>query len=178
MWFTDGFGDYVRHFMIAMGAVPEWAPPGESHLLRSTSVVQGVTYGAGRIDYRTFDASAQEVLRLAFVPATVTAGQAALPQRTDLSQPGWTFDAATGVLRVRHDGAADVSITGSPAPPGGADGGSSPGAPTSGCGCASGATGLDATSLALAALLLRRRRENASRADAPLREARAPGPSP
>src|SRR5262249_26178953 len=44
IWFTDGYGDYIKHFMEAMGAVPEWSPPAQNHLLRSTSVVQNVQY--------------------------------------------------------------------------------------------------------------------------------------
>ena len=112
IWFTDGFGDYARHFMIAMAAVPEWAPPGETHLLRSTSVVRSVTYGANRVDYTTFDGAAQEVLRVAFTPTSVLGNGAALPQRTDLLQQGWTWDAASGVLRVRHDAATQVAVTG------------------------------------------------------------------
>ncbi len=44
LWFSDGYGDYIRHFMAGLGAVPDWAPPGEDHLLRSTSVVPEVHY--------------------------------------------------------------------------------------------------------------------------------------
>ena len=42
LWFSDGYGDYLRHFMVGMGSVPEWAPPREDHLLRSTSIVPEV----------------------------------------------------------------------------------------------------------------------------------------
>ena len=38
-WFDDGYSDYSRNFSWAMGAVPAFAPQGENHLLRSTSVV-------------------------------------------------------------------------------------------------------------------------------------------
>jgi len=110
IWMTDSFGDYVRHFMVAMGAVPEWAPPGEDHLLRSTSVVQSVAYARGSISYRTYDAAAEEVLRLTFTPSSVTADGAALAQRADLAAQGWTWDAATRVLRVRHDAGRDLVI--------------------------------------------------------------------
>lgn len=44
-WWDDGYGDYVRNFMWAMGAIPQFAPIGENHLLRSSSVVQKVAYG-------------------------------------------------------------------------------------------------------------------------------------
>ena len=116
IWFTDGFGDTVRHMAIAMAAVPEWAPAGEDHLLSSTSVVQAVTYGKDQVAYTTFDAAAREVLRLSFVPAGVTAGGVPLPKRTDLAAEGWTWDGALGVLRVRHDGASQIIVSAGPSP--------------------------------------------------------------
>jgi hypothetical protein len=78
LWFSDGYGDYIRHFMAGLGAVPEWCPAGESRLLRSTSVVTHVRYGEREVAYRTFDDAGEEVLRLAFAPAEVTAGGARL----------------------------------------------------------------------------------------------------
>jgi hypothetical protein len=109
-WFTDGHGDYVRHFMIAMGAFPEWAPAGENHLLRSSSVVRAVIYSADSITYDTFDAAATEVLRVNSQPQGVSAGGLALPRRADVNAPGWTCDSATGVLKVRHDSGAHVQV--------------------------------------------------------------------
>ena len=44
IWWTDGYGDYIKHFMESLGSVPEWAPQSQSHLLRSTSVVRSVQY--------------------------------------------------------------------------------------------------------------------------------------
>src|SRR5215510_13382872 len=45
-WFSDGYGDYIRHFLVGMGAVPEWAPTHENHLLQSSSIVQTISYGS------------------------------------------------------------------------------------------------------------------------------------
>lgn len=112
VWFTDGYGDYIKHFLEGLGSVPEWAPAGQSHLLRSTSVVRGVQYAATEINYQLFDRSAQEVLRLNFTPKTVTADGVVLPNLTELSQAGWTFNAATGVMRVRHESGTQVRISG------------------------------------------------------------------
>src|SRR2546422_887248 len=92
--------------------VPEWAPPGKNHLLGSSSVVQKIAYSASEVRYTPFDAEATEVLRLAFSPARVTVGAAALAPRPDLSKPGWTFDATKGVLRVRRQRSRDVVISG------------------------------------------------------------------
>lgn len=115
VWFTDGWGDFIRHFVIGMGAQPEWAPAGQNHLLRSTSVVKSVTYGPGNeVRYTTYDASATEVLRLAFVPSSVTAGGTALSQRTDLAADGWTFDPGNNALRIRHSNSGIIVISGAP----------------------------------------------------------------
>ena len=109
-WFTDGHGDYVRHFMLAMGAIPEWAPADETHLLRSSSVVRSVSYLVSGLVYETFDPAATEVLRLRQPPISVLADGLALPLRGDLVEQGWTFDAGSGVMRIRHDAATQVQI--------------------------------------------------------------------
>ena len=109
-WFTDGHGDYVRHFMIAMGAFPEWAPAGENHLLRSSSVVRAINYAADSISYDTFDAASTEVLRVNSQPQGVSAGGLALAQRADVNAAGWTYDSASGVLKVRHDSATNIQV--------------------------------------------------------------------
>ena len=109
-WFTDGHGDYVRHFMIAMGAFPEWAPAGENHLLRSSSVVRAINYAADSISYDTFDAASTEVLRVNSQPQGVSAGGLALAQRADVNAAGWTYDSASGVLKVHHDSGTNVQV--------------------------------------------------------------------
>jgi hypothetical protein len=114
-WFSDGYSDFIRHFMWAMGAVPEFAPVGENHLLRSSSVVQKVSYGDGSVQYRTFDRAATEVLRLNFKPTRVTAGGTALTERKDLKTEGFTIRALPGgdyVVRLRHLQSGEVSVTG------------------------------------------------------------------
>ena len=113
-WFSDGYGDYVRHFVVAMGAVPEWAPPGENHLVRSTSVVSHVEYAPDRVSWTTFDAEATETLRLASRPEAVTVGGTALGERDDLDEPGYVMQRLAGgdaVVRVRHTLPGEVVVT-------------------------------------------------------------------
>lgn len=110
-WFTDGYGDYVRHFMTGLGAIPEWSPTNQTHLLRSTSIVKNISYGSNTVDYTTYDGDATEVLHVSFNPATITANGVVLPKRNDLSQPGWTLDVATKTLRIHHSGATQISIS-------------------------------------------------------------------
>jgi len=112
IWFSDGYGDYIRHFMYAMGAQPEWAPSGENHLLRTTSIVREIKYSPSLISYATFDNHATETLRLGFVPKSVAAGDKLLPKRDELGSPGWTFDPERKVLRIRHDDSRSVKISG------------------------------------------------------------------
>ncbi len=112
-WFSDGYADYVRHFLAGMGSVPEWAPPAENHLLRSSSIVQKVSYATSEVKYTTFDSDGTEVLRLAFPPTRVTADGSALVERSDLSQSGWVFEAGKGILRVRHQKGRNIVVTGS-----------------------------------------------------------------
>lgn len=109
-WFTDGYGDYIRHFMTGMGAMPILAPAGQNHVLRSTSIVQNVSYAPGDIRYTTFDAASTEVLRINFVPGSVWAGGSQLSVRGDLLQEGWTFDQSTGTLRIRHDNSGSIEV--------------------------------------------------------------------
>jgi hypothetical protein len=112
-WFTDEFADGPRRMMDAFWAVPEWAPADESHLLGSSSVVTKISYGKGSVTYSTYDAQSSDVLRLDFVPDSVTANGKPLGRRKDLEGPGFTFDDSTRVLRIRHDDARDIDVQGS-----------------------------------------------------------------
>ena len=112
-WFSDGYSDYMRHFEWAMGAVPEFAPVGQNHILRSSSVVQKVSYGGRSVAYRTFDAAATEVIRLSFKPSRVTAGGSGLAERSDLKSEGFTLQPlpeGDWALRIKHTNSGEISI--------------------------------------------------------------------
>jgi hypothetical protein len=111
LWFSDGYGDYIRHFLAGMGSVPEWAPTGQTHLLQSTSLITEVKYGMKDVSYAAFDAEGSEVLKLNFTPRRVLADGKLLSARDDLNQPGWKFEPNGGVLRIRRSGAKTVRIT-------------------------------------------------------------------
>lgn len=113
-WFSDSYGDFIRHFLAAMAAQPAWAPPDEAHLLSSTSVVNAVAYGPAQVEWTTFDADATDVLRLPSAPVEVKAGTTALAPRSDLSAEGFiATPLAEGgvVLSVRHTSSASVTVT-------------------------------------------------------------------
>ena len=113
LWWTDGWGDYVRHFVVGMGAVPAWAPTGQNHMVRSVATVQSISYASRQITYRTSDNVSSERFRVssAFIPDSVSVDGTRLAQRADLSADGWVYDAATGVLEVRHSTGRNVVIS-------------------------------------------------------------------
>lgn len=113
LWFEDGYGDAGRNFMWAMGAIPEFAPIGQNHLLRSTSVVQKVTYSSSGVDYQTFDKSGTEILRLAFNPGRLMAGDVRLSASANLRDDGYSVRKLPGgdyAVRLRHSHSNRISI--------------------------------------------------------------------
>jgi hypothetical protein len=114
IWWTDGYGDYIRHYLRAMAAPPELAPSGQNHLLRSSSVVQQITYEPTQIRYLTFDGTATEVFRLAAKPNAVRLrlGDKPLAERTGGSGEGWSWKALdrSGVLTVWRTGGREVVV--------------------------------------------------------------------
>ncbi len=110
IWFSDGYGDYIRHFIAGMGSVPEWAPAGQNHLLRSTSAISDVKYDAKGVSYTAFDADGNEVLKLNFTPKHVTADNKPMTAAAFDTEPGWKFDAKSGVLKVHRSGVRTIRI--------------------------------------------------------------------
>ncbi len=80
-WFTDGYFDYVPHFLHAMAFVPEKAPFNEDHLLYSTSVVQDIQYQPLSIRYRIFQPNSKQKFRLTYLPVTVQVDGKEIPQQ-------------------------------------------------------------------------------------------------
>ncbi len=75
IWLTDGYGDYVRHYLRAMAAQPELAPSDQNHLLRTSSTIESISYGVDKITYTKFDTRSNERLKLgAWTPARVRGG--------------------------------------------------------------------------------------------------------
>jgi len=110
-WFSDGYGDNMRHYLKGMASVPEWAPSRENHLLRSTSVVQQTSYERDRIRYRTFDPQGEEVIRVVSQPVQVRVGGNALEQRKTGEGYTLTPSGRNGfVLRIHRETGSEVEI--------------------------------------------------------------------
>lgn len=111
VWFSDGYFDYVPHFLDGMAALPEMAPPDQDHLLDSTGVITAIEYQPHRIAYRSFEDQGAETLRLAFAPSRVTAdGVTLAPVENSSSGPGYSFSPEPKVLRVFRARGREVVI--------------------------------------------------------------------
>ena len=131
IWMTDGYGDYVRHFLRAMAWWPSLAPSDQIHLLGSTSVIQLVEYPMNMnkfmmhepavnnqdrtlIRYRTYDDSSQETIRLPFMPEKVMVGETLIPGSEKKTPDSWTWKSMKtgGILTVRHQHSGIIWVTG------------------------------------------------------------------
>ena len=117
-WFKIAQPMALVYVLETMGWLPDiMGANREDHIMRSSSVVRQVTYGKGAIEYTTFDAPAPtlDVLRLAFVPASVTADGRKLAWRSDLAANGYTVERLVGgdaIVTIRHDGATEIGVEG------------------------------------------------------------------
>jgi hypothetical protein len=102
-WFTDGYFDFVPHFIDSMAAIPTLAPSDADHMLSSSTIVKHIEYHPGKILYQTFDRTGVQILRLTFEPTLVKNGDSVLTRSyTNLEKPGWTFEPNEKVLRIHH----------------------------------------------------------------------------
>ena len=126
-WLTDGYGDYVRHYLRAMDTYPFLAPVGD-HILSSTSVVQQADYkgwlkkflapafdkvdtGKVRLFYRTFDDEGTERIKLKAKPSAVLLNDNPLAEVK--SGAGYSWEAVEkggGMLTVRRKNGNKVII--------------------------------------------------------------------
>jgi hypothetical protein len=112
VWLTDGYGDYVRHYLRAMAAMPALAPSHKNKLLKSSSVIRHVAYAPGNIDYETFDPASVEIVRLTGKPLRIIAAGEALPEADEPGTDNWTWTPLDkgGVLRIQHENANEITI--------------------------------------------------------------------
>jgi len=130
VWMTDGYGDYVRHYLRAMAACPELTPNDADHILSSTSVVTSVRYRGGDrrgpsrpgresagfvgrpvVTYKTCDADSTEVLRMTAKPTAVYVGKKQIAESSE--GEGWTWQPMQkgGVLTIKHTTGNEITVT-------------------------------------------------------------------
>ncbi len=116
-WFKIAHPMALAHLLKTIAWMPEcFGPARENHIVESSAVVNSVTYGAGRVDFSTFDAPAgtTTVLRLAFEPDLVSgADDTRLLLRGDPKENGYLTKSLPGgdwLVTVRHDGICRIRV--------------------------------------------------------------------
>ncbi|MBS1737106.1 MAG: hypothetical protein JSS98_10965 [Bacteroidetes bacterium] len=113
-WLTDGYGDYVRHYLRAMAAEPQLAPSNANHLLRTSSIISEISYRANQIRYITFDEKSVEKFRLTKKPVNIIIGEKPLQQSNDKSATGWIWESiganGGGILYLNKKSGRQVEI--------------------------------------------------------------------
>jgi hypothetical protein len=117
-WLTDGYGDYMRHYLRAMATYPALAPV-EDHILSSTSVIQQADYKGHfkkylsvefdkadtnkvRVYYRAFDNYGTETIKLKAKPLGVLLNDNPLNETVTGEGYSWSALKRGGVLSVRR----------------------------------------------------------------------------
>jgi hypothetical protein len=90
-WWSDCYGEGPRMFYHALAAVPEWAPPGENHILYTEDVLKDVHYEKKKVEYRASNHSGTEFLRLCFKPSFVRVNGVVIPRENHLMKTGYTL---------------------------------------------------------------------------------------
>lgn len=111
IWFSDGYTDYIRHFMEGLAAIPEWVPAG-NHLLKSTSTVQKIKYDKNKISFSTYDKQSEVVLRLASEPKSAAVSGVKLNQISQLNADGYVWKKLDkgGVLKIKYSAGNEVEV--------------------------------------------------------------------
>jgi hypothetical protein len=103
IWMTDGYGDYVRHYLRAMAAAPLLAPSNKDHLLQTTSIVKKIFYTPTKINYITYDSNSEETFRLTSKPRQNKVNIKNLKERGNLNSSGWIWMNLRqgGILKIK-----------------------------------------------------------------------------
>lgn len=135
IWTSDGYVDYVRHFLRAMDALPELSPDNANHLLSSTSTIRRIEYYPNyaygiwsiafskseltkgkavftKVRYFTYDKSSKEVLRLIQKPIAITVNKKEIPELTSDGNEGWTWKPLDkgGIVTITHTQGDEICI--------------------------------------------------------------------
>ncbi len=126
-WLTDGYGDYVRHYLRAMDAIPSLTPPGQDHLLSSTSVIQQADYegclkkffglnfedvdsSKVKLFYRTYEAKGIEKLKLKAKPSVVLIENKPMVETNNGEGYEWNPMSGGGLLTIRRENGRKIIV--------------------------------------------------------------------
>jgi hypothetical protein len=105
-WWSDCYGECPRMFYHAFAGIPEWAPPGEDHILYSEVILNNVMYSDREVKYSSAGDNATVFLRLSFKPSVVTVNGKEIASGKDLKTGGYVLRKLGGgdfALTVKHN---------------------------------------------------------------------------
>jgi hypothetical protein len=107
-WFSDGYSDYIRHFLDGLAAIPEWVPMDQDHVLRSTSAIQKIAYTKNEIAIKTFDKEGTVTIRMSAKPSVISINGVNGNRNSD----DWTWKRMSqgGLLTIRYSGGNEIRI--------------------------------------------------------------------
>lgn len=125
VWLTDGYGDYVRHYLRAMAYKPELAPTDEVHILHSSHPLILVSYNGNFnktlgedvpykdlekviLYYHCIAKEATQIIKLPKKPTKVLIGNNEIREFQTHDKEGFTW--TKGVLRIKHSSSGIVTI--------------------------------------------------------------------
>jgi len=114
-WWSDCYGEGPRMFYHAFAAIPEWAPPGENHILYSEGILKNVVYQDKKIKYNATSMNGIEYLRLAFKPTKITLNEIEILLRSDINEQGYVLnDLGNGdyAITIKRTSSGNIIISG------------------------------------------------------------------
>jgi hypothetical protein len=90
-WWSDCYGEGPRMFYHALAAVPEWAPPGENHILYSKNLLKDVVYKEKEIVYHATVPDGMEFFRLSFKPDNIKLNGRPIMVENKMPEEGYTL---------------------------------------------------------------------------------------
>jgi hypothetical protein len=131
VWMTDGYGDYIRHFLRSMKYFPELVPFDQDHLINSESVIQLMEYSPAvnkfqdyeipsdmirntLVHYRTFDNESVETFKMTAKPSSILVNKREIHETEDINKEGWSWKTLEngGLLTIRHKNGNSVVVLG------------------------------------------------------------------
>lgn len=126
-WLTDGYGDYIRHYLRAMDAFPTLTPPDEDHIISSTSVIQQADYKQHLkkfinlnfenadsskviLFYRAFDAKGLEKIKLRVKPSEILLDNKPMPENNSAQGFTWKPMTGGGLLYIRRENGRSIIL--------------------------------------------------------------------
>jgi hypothetical protein len=124
-WLTDGYGDFIRHYLRSMAAMPELAPATQEHLVSSTSVIQHIFYKGQmgkyyyamakdtqniQLHYMVYDDFGSEKIRLLKKPSGVLLENKQAVENKKEEGYEWKALEKGGILTIRRTKSKNVVI--------------------------------------------------------------------